>query len=226
MKIKIYFLLFLSLFSLSSCIEIFDDLTIHNDGTGTFKYNINLSSSKLKINSILALDSLNEMKVPSIEDIKSQIARVKSKFEIKPGISNVMIESNFTDFIFKIKCDFTNVGVLQTAIKEVISEENLIKNIEDLSHNWISWEGQKLTRDIPEITLKKTKELTPNEIELLTQGKYTSITRFDRPIEKFDNQTAKLSASKTAIMLQTNTYSLLQNAKLLENTIYLSPLKN
>ena len=211
---------------MSSCIEIFDDLTIHNDGTGTFKYNINLSSSKLKINSILALDSLNEMKVPSIEDIKSQIARVKSKFEIKPGISNVMIESNFTDFIFKIKCDFTNVGVLQTAIKEVISEENLIKNIEDLSHNWISWEGQKLTRDIPEITLKKTKELTPNEIELLTQGKYTSITRFDRPIEKFDNQTAKLSASKTAIMLQTNTYSLLQNAKLLENTIYLSPLKN
>ena len=68
--------------------------------------------------------------------------------------------------------------------------------------------------------------MTANEIELLTQGKYTSITRFDRPIEKFDNQTGKLSASKMAIMLQTNTYSLLQNAKLLENTIYLSPLKN
>ena len=214
------------MFLFTSCIEIFDDLTIHNDGTGTFKYNVNLSSSKLKINSILALDSLNGYKVPTIEHIKSEIVRIKAKFEAKEGISNVTIESNFVDFIFKMKCDFTDVNFLQLAIKDIISEENLFKNGEDLSHNWISWEGFKLIRDIPEINLKKTKELTPNEIELLTQGKYTSITRFDRAVEKFDNPAAKLSASKMAIMLQTNTYSLLQNAKLLENTIYLSPLKN
>ncbi len=226
MKLKFIFLFFSSLFLFTSCIEIFDDLTIHNDGTGTFKYNINLSSSKLKINSILALDSLNGYKVPTIEHIKSEIVRIKSKFEAKEGISNVMIESNFVDFIFKLKCDFTDVNSLQLAIKDIIAEENLFKNGEDLSHNWISWEGFKLTRDIPEINLKKTKELTANEIELLTQGKYTSITRFDRAVEKFDNPAAKLSASKMAIMLQTNTYSLLQNAKLLENTIYLSPLKN
>ena len=226
MKLKFIFLLFSSLFLFTSCIEIFDDLTIHNDGTGTFKYNVNLSSSKLKINSILALDSLNGHKVPTIEHIKSEIVRIKSKFEAKEGISNVTIESNFVDFIFKMKCDFTNVSLLQTAIKEIITEENILKNGEDLSHNWISLEGLKLTRDIPEINLKKSKELTANEIELLTQGKYTSITRFDRAVEKFDNPSAKLSASKMAIMLQTNTYSLLQNAKLLENTIYLSPLKN
>jgi hypothetical protein len=226
MKLKFIFLLFSSLFLFTSCIEIFDDLTIHNDGTGTFKYNVNLSSSKLKINSILALDSLNGFKVPTIEYIKAEIARIKTKFEAKEGISNVTIESNFVDFIFKMKCDFTDVNSLQLAIKDIISEENILKNGEDLSHNWISLEGLKLTRDIPEINLKKSKELTVNEIELLTQGKYTSITRFDRAVEKFDNPSAKLSASKMAIMLQTNTYSLLQNAKLLENTIYLSPLKN
>lgn len=226
MKIKLIFLLLVSLFSLGSCIEIFDDLTIHNDGTGTFKYNINLSSSKLKVNSVLALDSLNGKKVPSIEEIKNEIARFKTTFESKSGISNVTVESNFTDFIFKFKCDFSNVSVLQTAIKEVISEENLLKDVESLSHDWISWEGQKLIRDIPEITINKTKDLTANEIELLGQGKYTSITRFDRAIEKFDNPAAKLSASKMAIMIQTNTYSLLQNTKLLENTIYLSTIKN
>ena len=226
MKLKFIFLFFVTLCSLSSCIEIFDDLTIHNDGTGTFKYNINLSSSKLKINSILALDSINGVKVPSIEFVKSEIARIKSKFEIKVGISNVTVESNFTDFIFKLKCDFTNVANLQTAIKEIISEENLLKNVDDLSHSWVSWEGQTLIRNIPDISFKKTKDLSANEIDLLSQGKYTSITRFDRPIEKFENQTGKLSASKMAVMLQTNTYSLIQNVKLLENTIYLSPLKN
>lgn len=226
MKISILFILLLSLFSLGSCIEIFDDLTIHNDGSGTFRYNINLSSSKLKINSILALDSLDGKRVPSIQEIKDEIARIKTKFETKEGISNVTIETNFVDFLFKIRCDFNNVNSLQSAIKEVIIEENITKNMDDLSHSWVSWEGQTLTRSIPDITIKKTKELTSNEIDLLSQGKYTSITRFDRTIDKYDNTTAKLSASKMAIMLQTNTYSLIQNAKILENTIYLSPLKN
>lgn len=226
MKLKGLFLLFVALFSLSSCIEIIDDLTIHNDGSGTFKYNINLSSSKLKINSILALDSLNGKKVPSIQEIKNEIERFKTKFQSKAGISNVTFESNFTDFLFKFKCDFTDVNSLQTAIKEVISEENLTKNMDELSHTWIEWEVQKLTRSIPDLVMKKTKELTDEEVNLLSQGTYRSVTRFDRTIEKFENTAAKLSASKMAIMLQTDTYSLIQNAKLLENTIYLSPLKN
>ena len=226
MKFKIFFLLILSLFSLGSCIDIFDDLTIHNDGTGTFKYTINLSSSKLKINSILALDSLDGKKVPSIQHIKDEITRIKAKFETKTGISNVVIESNFIDFIFKIKCDFTDVNALQSAIKAIVMEENLTKNMNDLSHIWISWDSQKLTRAIPELTINKTKDLTDNEIILLKQGKYISVTRFDRPIEKFDNALAKVTPAKLAIMLQTDMYSLIQNAKLLENTIYLSPLKN
>ena len=50
-----------------SCIEIMDELTIHDDGSGTLKYAINLSSSRVKVNSILALDSLDGKKVPSIE---------------------------------------------------------------------------------------------------------------------------------------------------------------
>ena len=226
MKFKLVFLLFVTLFSLGSCIEIFDDLTIHNDGSGTFKYHINLSSSKLKINSILALDSLDGKKVPSIKEIKEEIALFKSKFEAKPGVSNVSIESDFTEFIFNIKCDFSDVNSLQSAIREVIQEENLIKNIDDLSHNWITWEGQKLTRSVPELVVKKTKDISPENADLLKQGKYTSVTRFDRPVEKFDNTAAKLNPSKLAIMLQANTYSLVQNAKILENTIYLSPVKN
>lgn len=226
MKLKHLFLLLIVSSSFSSCIEIVDDLTIHNDGSGTFKYNINLSSSKLKINSILALDSLDGKKVPSIQEIKNDIERFKTKFQSKSGISNVTVESNFTDFLLKFKCDFTDVNSLQTAIKEVIAEENLNKNMDELSHSWIEWEVQKLTRSIPDLVTKRTKELTPEEVTLLSQGIYRSVTRFDRTIEKFDNSAAKLSASKTAIMLQTDTYSLIQNIKLLENTIYLSPLKN
>ena len=58
--------IFLVLFGLSSCIEIIDDLSLKSDGSGTFKYSVNLSSSKIKVNSILALDSIDGKKVPSM----------------------------------------------------------------------------------------------------------------------------------------------------------------
>jgi arginine repressor len=224
---KTFFLFLIpSLFMLSSCIDIIDDLTINNDGSGSLKYTINLSSSKLKINSILALDSLDGKRVPDIEEIKVRVASFEKRFEAKAGISNVKIESNYVDFFFRLSCDFTSATALQNALRDVIEEESKEKNIPELNSTWISWDGTKLSRDIPEITVKKTKELKVEDIELLKQGKYTSITRFQRAIEKFDNPAAQLSQNKLAVMLKTNPYSLSQNSKLLENTIYLSPLKN
>ena len=197
-----------------------------NDGSGTLKYTINLSSSKVKINSILALDSLDGKKVPSIPEMEERIASFKKKLSAKTGISNVTIESNFTDYIFKLQCDFTNVLALQNALKDVIEEESKEKNIPELDHNWLSWDGSKMTRSIPEITVKKTKDLKTEDIELMKQGNYTSITRFERPVEKFDNSAAVLSKNKMAVMIKTNPYALTQNSNILENIIYLSPIKN
>jgi hypothetical protein len=226
MKLFYTLVLFLSFFGLTSCIEIIDDISLKNDGSGTLKYTINLSSSKVKINSILALDSLDGKKVPSIPETEERIASFKKKLSAKTGISNVTIESNFTDYIFKLQCDFTNVLALQNALKDVIEEESKEKNIPELDHNWLSWDGSKMTRSIPEITVKKTKDLKTEDIELMKQGNYTSITRFERAVEKFDNTAAVLSKNKMAVMIKTNPYALTQNSNILENSIYLSPIKN
>ncbi len=223
-----YFKFFLSaliLFSFTSCIEIIDDVTVKNDGSGTMKYTINLSASKVKINTILALDSLDGKKVPSKDEIETKIASFVRKMKTKTGISNVQMESTLTDFIFKFQCDFTSVSALQTALKEVIEEEIEDKNIKELDHKWMSWDGQKLIRSIPDVTIEKTKELKAEDIELLKKGSYTSITRFERAVERFDNANAQLSQNKLAVMIKTNPYLLSQNYSLLENTIYLTPSK-
>jgi hypothetical protein len=223
-----YFKFFLSafiLFSFTSCIEIIDDVTVNNDGSGTMKYTINLSASKVKINSILALDSLDGKKVPSKDEIETKIASFIRKMKTKTGVSNVLMESNLTDFIFKFQCDFTSISALQTAIKEVVEEETEDKNLKELDHNWMSWDGQKLVRSIPDVTIEKTKELKAEDIELLKTGNYTSITRFERPVDRFDNVNALLSKNKLAVMIKTNPYLLSQNYSLLENTIYLTPSK-
>ena len=108
---------------LQSCVQIFDEIIVHNDGSGTYKYTVNLSASKIKINSVLALDSIDGKRVPKIPEVKEKIALYIKKLEAKEGISNVKVEANYIDFIFKFSCDFTNVAALQEGIREVVKEE-------------------------------------------------------------------------------------------------------
>ncbi|MFN5912287.1 MAG: hypothetical protein ACK45H_13185 [Bacteroidota bacterium] len=223
---SIYFVLIgCALLSLTSCIEILDDITLNNDGSGTIKYAINLSASKSKISAILKLDSLDGRPVPSIEDLEVRIQTIKKRLTSKTGITNVMVESNYDNFIFKLRFDFASVAALQSAMKEVVLEESKEQNRQALDADWLSWDGTKLTRSIPDITIDRTKTLKSEDAELLKQGTYTSITRFERAVDRCENPNASISKNRLAVMIKVNPYSLSQNYDLIENTIYLTPLK-
>jgi hypothetical protein len=215
----------LILFSFSSCIEIIDDLSLNSDGSGTFKYVVNLSSSKIKVNSVLALDSLDGKKVPSLSEIKEIIKEYQEKIEAKEGISNVKVDTDFTNFILKFQCDFANVSVLQKAIREIVIEKDKQQEFKEINHIWLSWDGAKLSRSVPTLTTQTTQKLKQEDINKLKEGSYISITRFDKTIEKSENPLAKISPSKLACMIKTNPYTLVNNLNLIENTIMVSTNK-
>ncbi len=224
---KVYlFLTLITLFTISSCIEIVDDISINQDGSGTFKYNINLSSSKVKISSLLALDSLDGKKIPTRAEIQSKIDHFINVFEGKEGIKNVQMGKDFGNYIFRLQCDFKSVKLLQEAIKSTVKSE--VKGNEDFlgdNVDWLIWKEGSFERSVPEFSIKKVDRLNEKEINLLKQGSYISITRFDRLVKDFSNKSAVMAKNKMAVMLKSNAYSLSQNPSLLENTIYLSPLK-
>lgn len=212
-------------FCLGSCVDIIDDISMNSDGSGTFKYIVNLGSSKVKVNSILALDSLDGHRVPSISEIKQIIADYKLKLEEKEGISNVKVESDFENFILKFQCDFTNVSVLQKAIREIVIEKDKNEEVKEINHIWLAWDGTKLTRSVPSLTTETTRRFKGEDIDALKKGSYSTITRFDRPIERTDNPLAAIAPSKLACRIRTNPYELINNLKILENTIYLTNTK-
>ncbi|GAB5417427.1 MAG: hypothetical protein Crog4KO_30090 [Crocinitomicaceae bacterium] len=219
---KGFFFLIISLFTfLTSCVEIIDDLTLNLDGSGTLKYNLNLSSSKVKINSLLALDSLDGKKVPSIPEIKSKVFRIEEMLNQQEGITEAKIEADYANFVFKLKCDFNSLEDLQAAMKTVILAENKNKPIPELEYNWLSYNDTTVQRSVPELTIQKSREIKDSDRSLLRDGTYTSITRFESEVEKFDNENARLSTNKKAVMIRTDPYSLTQNPHLLDNIIYL-----
>ncbi len=206
---------------LTGCIEIIDDLSLNSDGSGSFKYSINLSSSKVKINSILALDSLDGRPVPSKDEIKQKISDFKSKLAQQEGIKNVLIEEDFTNYIVKLSCDFENVTLLQEGIKKAVNGITKHQKNELDEYQWITWTNNTLSRSIPKIAVDQANKLKTDDMELLKQGTYTCITRFDREIEKFDNESAILAKNKQAVMLRLNTHALIKNVDLMGNKIYL-----
>jgi hypothetical protein len=220
---KINYILFLVPLLLSSCIEIIDDLSIHSDGTGTFKYSINLSSSKLKVNSILSLDSLDGKKVPDLAEIEGKITEFKNLLSQEPGISTVKTDLNTNDFILKITIDFNSISQLQSGIKSVLIRLSKEKDHYAIEEDWISWDGKTLNRESPSAVTSKVKTFEYSEMELLKSGTYTSITRFDKPILKTSNSNCKINPARTASMLQVNTFDLKNNNSLIENTITLTP---
>lgn len=226
MKLRFCFLGLALVFSLSSCIEILDDISFNLDGSGTMKYNVNLSASKVKINSILALDSLDGKKVPTIEEIKTEINRFTQTFSKKEGISNVEIETDFDNFLFKLQCDFTNVDLLQRAVLETVKEEMKgDKSVLNTDIKWLTFSSDHLERSIPEFNLQKSKQLKQEDQDLLQKGTYISITRFQKPVKEFSNNKAILSKNRLAVMLRANALDVSQDPEILENTIYLSSPK-
>lgn len=207
----------------SACIEISDDITLNNNGSGSLRYKINLSSSKVKINSILALDSLDGKPVPSKEQISSKINEFVRILDAQEGISNVLVEENYTDFIFKFSCDFTSINNLQDAIALSIAQISKDKISSPSDQYWLSWDGNKLVRSIPSYITEQIKNYKVQDAQLLKDGVYTSIARFERPVVSFENKLSTLSKNQMAVMVRTNTLDLKENQHLLDNTIVLSP---
>lgn len=210
---------FLSLV-VTSCVDIFDDITLRADGSGTYKYTINMSASKVKINSILALDSVDGERVPKIPEIKEKIEVYRKKLEEKEGISNVKVDANYDDFLFKLSCDFESVAALQEAIREIVKEESKDKNNPLLNETWISWDGKTLTRSVPSFQ-STVHKLKAEDQEKLKAGKYNAVSRFEKPVLKCDNPQAQISPTKTAVMIRTTMFAAGTNPNTLKSSIQL-----
>jgi hypothetical protein len=155
---------FLFIFFLTSCIEIIDDLKINNDGSGTFKYTLNLSSSKIKVKSILSLDSLYGEKIPKENNIKQKITELKNKLKQQEGITNVIVTEDYVNYIFKVQIDFLNVENLEKGLKNVFSQN------ENNQQDWISFKNKTLLKRVPIFYLDEIKKFGEKEIDKLKTG--------------------------------------------------------
>lgn len=199
--LKLSFLLILPLF-LNSCFEVREEVNVGDDGAGDFNLVVNLSQSKDQVKKYLQAEETNG----TVQDknVESIFKHIKVVMEGVKGISNVVVNSDYEDYIFSVKADFTNVEVLNTAITTVSKSLDYLY-IEPIENKSFTNSGSTFSRlfDYP-IDTEGFATLPGFAQFALESAKVISIYRFSKPIKDFSNKKAMVAPSGKAIKLETS----------------------
>ncbi len=216
---KVYKLLCIVLIlSLTSCFEVVERITLRDNGSGSATFTLNMSKSRTKLKSVMKMETVNGKKVPSKLEIQNKVKRVETVVRSVPGISNVKTNLDFENFIGEFSCNFTDVAQLNEVVK-AIQSEGLIKKGLSTRNYYYSKEKKEFKR-IHEVDLKSMYEkMSVADKKVLEGANYTSVIKFDQPVESYSNQSAKLSKSKKGMLLKSTVLDIINRKKSIENTI-------
>jgi len=204
----------------TSCFEIIEEVSLNDDGSGKVALTLNLSRSKTKINSIMLLDSVNNYKVPSEQEIRKHFAEMVKTIKNTSGITNVTNTMDMEEFIFTLSCDFDDVDALNTVVSNFSSKEEAkkIKNQKHFSYDRVN---QLFTRSYHYDLAKEIKKTKMEDREVFKTASVTTIYRFPKSIMSSKNDVAKISKSKKAIMLKISAQDIIHQKKSIKNQIKL-----
>ncbi|SER27999.1 hypothetical protein [Pedobacter rhizosphaerae] len=225
MKLKEFYrlLLFIILVpALSSCFQVIEELTLHNDGTGEVILTINLSQSKTKVQSVMLLDSINGYKVPSKQKIQQELNEAVAYLRKSEGISNVKSTSDFNNYIATISFSFKDVSNINNITKNILAQQK-IKAPNTSSYNF-NKTTKLFSRKYQPVGTAKTEynKLKSKDKAVFNGATYTSIYRFESPVTNSSNPASNVSKSGKAVMLKSSILDLINGKINVSNQIQLS----
>lgn len=227
MKRFAYTLLSLMLISLSSCLEITEQVRMHENGSGQFTFTVDMSEAKPVLDMVKGFsDSANPDEVSS--DLKTGMEDAQKRLESVKGIHQPTLVRSKDGLLSGITFEYDNVEALNKAI-------NVVQNSNSKTQEqYFSWNGKQLHRLN---TLKMENELkskTGNDfqgLDLTVNGKslkelmssmvYRTEYIFDKPVKGVSNSSATLSADKRKVTLERYLLDDTRKASTLENIIKL-----
>ena len=204
------------LFSLSSCFEIIEELDLKKDHSGDFTYTLNMSASRLELNTILKLDSFKGRAIPSAKDITADMDKVILLIRQSSGINKAVYTKNWEDYIFEFKIGFDSLAALDRALNQTY--QKLSKSKEPLKDRLLMANGL-LKRTSRLNRLSWFKKLNSKEVQDLSKANYTCVYRFQEKIKSQSNTHANTSKNGMASLLKSDIKSLLKQQKSVANTI-------
>jgi len=224
MRIKVLFYvgIIASMFLCTSCFDVVEEIDMRDNGAGKIKLTVNLSKSKTKVASLMKLDKVDGIKVPSEKEIRTELAKVTDILTKTKGISNVKSSLDFTNYIGTLSCDFTDINALNTFTKTLSTQFKT--KLSDYSVYSFNANTKTLSRSYKYNSegKKELSKLSTDHQKSMQDAFFTYIYRFDSPIAKQQMPQAKLSANKKAVFLKVSVLDLVNGKVDLSNSISLN----
>lgn len=225
MKIyRTFFRIILTLFlglTLSSCFDFIEDITLQDNGSGHIKATLNLSKSKVKVASLMSLESVAGYKVPSKAQIQEETTQIVSLLNKTPGISNVDYTLDLDNFIATLSCDFENIQALNVFSKALGDKFNSTLALGDSYDYNIKEKVFKRNYEHDPSFTKALDKFDTEDTGALQEAYYTQIIRFQSQVVSTSNVKSKVSSNKKSVMLREKMVDLVKGSSNLANTIKL-----
>ncbi|TJZ50601.1 hypothetical protein FAZ15_21515 [Sphingobacterium olei] len=210
------------IFSLSSCFDIVEEINFQSNGAGKIKATLNLSKSKTKVASLMLLDSVNGIKVPSKTTVQKELNDIVLILKQTKGVSNVNSSLDFNNYIATLECDFNNVAALNAFTKTLSTKFKT--NISGYTTYAYDASNKVFVRkyNASQDAKKEFLKLKGENQKVFNDAYFTSIYRFVDPVKKQQNSKASISANRKAVMLKTGILDLINDNTNLSNTIVLN----
>ena len=207
--IKIFLLLTPIIFV--SCLDVVEEIDLNSSNGGKATYTFNLSQSKIKLNTLLKLDSIGGHKIPKLYEIENELAKAVRELKSKEGISEASYTINEAEYIYTLEVSFASLKFLNNALKEMSywqhSEWKPKKDFYKL-------ENHILTKNIEAVIVPQNqKRELERRKESLVLGSYTFILRHTKELLLMSPTELKLSGYKKAVMYRNDLYQLSKNGR-------------
>lgn len=223
---QLAFSLFASLLiGLSSCLEITEQVRMHEEGSGQFTFTVDMSEAKPLLDIAKGFSEDADPEEVS-GDLNTGMEDAHKRLQSVKGIHNAALIRSNSGLLSGVTFEFDNVEALNKAV-------NVVQNSKSDKHEqYFSWNGKQLHRLNTlkiENDIKDRSDNGLDGLDLTVNGKsmkdlmknmvYRTEYTFDKPIKGISNSNATLSADKRKVTLERYLLDDTRKANSLENKI-------
>ncbi|MFT4024377.1 MAG: hypothetical protein QM664_11395 [Flavihumibacter sp.] len=206
---------------LTGCFEVVERLDLHGNGSGSFRFTVNMSRSKTRIASILQMKTINGRPVPSHNDITAKLNEITATLRSCAGISQVSSQLDLDNFIASVSCSFDKVENLNQAIRKIAVKQKA--KPEEVQDNYKYDTAAGTFYRLNNFSLKtEYDKMKAADKEIFDNAVYTGIMRFEHPISASSHVAGKIAADKKAVMVRENILPIVTGTASIANTITLT----
>lgn len=205
----------------TGCFEILEETKVNSNGSGSHSIKVNMSQSKMKLASIMELDSIQGHKVPKEVDIVKKLSALKRDLAACDGITNTKVNYDFDEFIFGVSYDYKDIDSQKKAVWKIAKKNKAKSSDSVMIFKSTEYANNVFKRTISIDFLNAFNKLKEEDKNVIKDAKYTWIGRFEKEIVSSSNANTKISKSKKAFMLKSTLSDVIFGTKSIENTVVL-----